>query len=949
MKYSVVRTIRNAVILGIFFGCAFLLLPARSAAQRATPRLTARDYFVGKIVLIPRDVRPASLQQPRLIAQVADHDLITPPSRLLEDASRTEQLRAWTKSFDYAEADGLIVALDALSEATELATWQQRLGVLKEIRAQHPRLPVYGYLAFKPAADAAQRVSQTALALLADGALDFLLITPEGAADAKTTQVSFARLLGEITTRKLADRVAIDDDARGAPVSLLARLLNQRFGFAPRILPVYSSNAGREAQAANGLATLGQFVSAKLRAMDTRELPPTTEGARSVDALLFVHTPGTGAPERQAFAESIAQTIDKGVRVALVDLAAQPQDKEALLAELRRRKLLDKLFSYASSAPGDDATLEAANRALAHATALLVAFKFLRDDYDRVYRIDRAHVRLLFSRYLSDWAYALRVRPALAAWVREKSASDPNWLNDNAARAEGFVADQLQPLAEELFQEQFRRNLHAILLNSGERTRFEVALLQRLQFRLALPSLEAEINQVIHLAKLHSLPPPAEARTDWSIVNERLDERLLRRFYEVEWPTFKTDAELVELNIKLQSGSGAPEAYRITSNRKRGETRRIEITAATAQGAYYGLNRLEQLGLEGQLARDLQLAEAPSLDLRGVREHAAAASWSQQERLATLRLMGRARLNQYFYAPLRDESGRLKELLRAAEDNFVQLVYVLTPPPSADTANALNRRINALTGQGVRHFALSLADASAAGNDAELIKRVHAYLQASPDKPTLLVIPPPFPDAVQQRNYLSELSAAVPSEVLLGITGQPTEAAGREWLTALSRRAVVLDDSAAREAVAIHFAPYRSTALPVEQMAGLLITSPPQPYSAQLLLTTAAEYAWDTRTYQPERAFERALLLLYDERSRAGVRAWAQADLARLFQAQAGASNAGTREQKLAALQTALEAIALTPERGLLRGELAGVLRRARVALTDLPPGQAQEKRPDNN
>jgi hypothetical protein len=352
-------------------------------------------------------------------------------------------------------------------------------------------------------------------------------------------------------------------------------------------LPVYSSNAGRDAQATNGLATIGQFISAKLRAIDCRELPPTNDAARSVDALLFVHTPNTTAQERLAFAEAIAQTIERSVRVALVDLTATKDDKEALLIELRRRKLLDKLFSYASAAPSDDAALEATNRALAHATALLIAFKFMRDDYDRVYRIDRAHVRLLFSRYLSDWAYALRVRPALAAQVQEKSASDANWLNNDPARAERFVIDQLQPLAEELFQEQFRRNLHAILLNSGERTQFEVTLLQRLQLRLTLPTLEAEINQAVHLAQLRSLPPAAEARGDWSLVNERLDERLLRRFYEVDWPVFKTDAEMVELNIKLQAGSGAPEGYRIASTRKRGETRRIEITAATAQGAFY--------------------------------------------------------------------------------------------------------------------------------------------------------------------------------------------------------------------------------------------------------------------------------------------------------------------------------------------------------------------------
>ena len=38
-------------------------------------------------------------------------------------------------------------------------------------------------------------------------------------------------------------------------------------------------------------------------------------------------------------------------------------------------------------------------------------------------------------------------------------------------------------------------------------------------------------------------------------------------------------------------------------------------------------------------------------------------------------------------------------------------------------------------------------------------------------------------------------------------------------------------------------------------------------------LATAADYAWDPRNYNPQQAFDRALNLLYDERSRQGLRA----------------------------------------------------------------------------
>src|SRR6266511_3969496 len=75
-----------------------------SAQRRPILRPAARDYLAGKFVLITRDERPQSLQQPRMLARVADHDLITPPSRVMTDA---DALIEWAKGVDYAGADSV--------------------------------------------------------------------------------------------------------------------------------------------------------------------------------------------------------------------------------------------------------------------------------------------------------------------------------------------------------------------------------------------------------------------------------------------------------------------------------------------------------------------------------------------------------------------------------------------------------------------------------------------------------------------------------------------------------------------------------------------------------------------------------------------------------------------------------------------------------------------------
>ncbi|HMB26498.1 MAG TPA: hypothetical protein VKS99_00275 [Blastocatellia bacterium] len=78
---------RSSTVFALFVSSWLIFGHAPSFAQRRPIlRPAARDYLAGKFVLITRDERPQSLQQPRLLARVADHDLITPPSRVMTDA-----------------------------------------------------------------------------------------------------------------------------------------------------------------------------------------------------------------------------------------------------------------------------------------------------------------------------------------------------------------------------------------------------------------------------------------------------------------------------------------------------------------------------------------------------------------------------------------------------------------------------------------------------------------------------------------------------------------------------------------------------------------------------------------------------------------------------------------------------------------------------------------------
>ncbi len=482
-----------------------ILFPASRFAQRKRPllQIATKNYFAGKIVLIPRDDQFLQL---RLLAQVADQDLVLPPSRLLDPTPQADKLIEWAKSLNLTETNGVILSLETIAATAQEAPVVQ---ALKELRAQQPKLPLYGFVSLDASATSRQ-FCQTGLELVADGTLSFLLIEQVESLSEKPAQIARARLIGEIASRQIEDRVAFDDAPDEAATTLVARLVTRRYNQSPRILAVYSSKMGQISTESRDTIALNQSINAKIKLVGGTLPVQDSETPPAIDILLFIHAAQTTEEQRTAFTKVLVKTIERGGRIAVVDLSRTKAAKEAFLSELRNQKLLDKLAAYASSELAGDAasnstgnlTREAASRALAQAVTLFTSLKSLRNDLDRVFRIDRAQVALIFSRYLQDWAYHLTVRPKLDAYLREQKA-DPNNLSDNpdaaVDRAEKFTFDQLQPIAQQLFDEQFRRNTHAVLLNSGGRAEFRISLLQRLQIRFTTPKASrVEIKQVIH-------------------------------------------------------------------------------------------------------------------------------------------------------------------------------------------------------------------------------------------------------------------------------------------------------------------------------------------------------------------------------------------------------------------------------------------------------------------
>jgi hypothetical protein len=942
----------SALICG--FAALFLLMlfaDEASAQRKPSLRLMRRDYFAGRFVLIPADGKAASYQLSRLIAQVADHDLILPPRAYLirnTPAGGAGDLIAWMKSIDYADADGAIVSLGLPTDGMDAVTLQSRFEAIRGLHREHPRLAIYGFIA--PSPQSSDPISSAALELLNSGVLDYLLISDNG-----LTAPARERILNEITHRQFSDRVLLSPAGTDAESLLVARQLNHRFGLTPRIAPFFSAQQSPVADsliAASGGLKPGASAAA----------------TRSADLLLFVHQPGTDEQKFAAFISELARAVDAGYRVALADVATERTERERLLNAIRSRRLLDRLFAYAASDNSSDGLAVA----LAQASARLITARFLRDDVDRLRRTEQAQIELLLNRWLKAAVCDPVLLPQLDAFVREQLKADPEHLAAATERAEEFISGELRRVASEHFSEQFRNNIHSILLSSGERAEFRVRALQslRLSFPLRRTS-DPEIRARVYLF-LENLIQTEQPQAEWGLKDkDKLDDRLLSRYNTVNWSAFAVGAGVAQLGIVIAGNeAGESESYTIRSRLQR-KIRQIEIITTSARGAFYALTKLEQLGVDGRLAQDFQLTESPAFRLRGLLE--AFDGWSQRDRLDVLRFIGRMRMNRYYYAPQDDpfcyerwhenytgnDLTRFSDLLRAASESFVELVYAFSPGAAitysgeADFA-ALTRRIDALAGLGVRRFALFVNEAPLSQPEDRARFQTPAAAQAFLLSRTLEYLKRAFPNATLtaradgSREYLKELSDATPKEISFLLTNAGLQAGALQ-----SHRLIFQDDFPVNGSGQWRLFPEPDTSLAFsESLTGFAAQPARQAHVAMLPLSVMAEYMWNPRDFNPEVSLTRALNLLYDARSRAAMRVWSNAFregsvFGALFKPSSGEINAPLIEQRLNDLHNALEGIGITRERGLLRGELAALLTRSEKLLAQLKNDPVYEKLPD--
>lgn len=832
----------------------------------------------------------------RQTAALLDHAILSAPLRESFDWLEREAARG---------SEGVIFSWESIASTDPSG----ESFLPTRLRQRHPLLPLVAYTESPPGS--ALRTS--AVRALEQGRIDHLL---------------FVDATGQGAEWERAKTVP---DDRTAVLLLLTRLLLDRFGLAPEILPVYSGRGG---------ASIRGEVSRQIAAMGGRE----SQGNAAPDLLLLVHLPGTTAEEWAAFLANLERTIDRDVRIALLDLSgSETNDAELatgtapsplLLTVLRERKWVDRVAAYAAPPPilaiespssdppqiiaatGSTGIARAIAGGLSQSALFLGSLLFLRDEYERLIRIDRAQAALLLARALAREACGTGLPGNSTSTSREALAEA---LRDNLARQ-----------GEILFREQFWRNVHAIRMTTGERVRFEMRLLQRLQVSLSPIAsqksgrFEIEIRPSIHTAPLRSFAPRSDQSIAvWELTDAKLPPRLARRWADFPWWRIRVDVDQVRLTIRFGGKEWAslpPEGYRIR-NRRRGASRTVELYAATERGAAYGLTRLEEMGHRGDLTKDGDWSEAPELSLRGVLDDVGPA-WSQRVRLDLLAFLGQQRLNFYAWVPDGESTesllDRLPSLLSSAQEHFVHLaVAINSPAMTAVTPSdrlAWESRLQALSRLGVDHLLFVANDPTPLSLESPLAETLAQWSTLAPNATLTIIARSPV------EGEFRALQERFPS-VRLRLAG---ELAGDLALFRLPSSGTALPCLAAPRP----FDRRRSGSLPI---AGVLVWPAfaelelPLPYALRPRLAASAAHAWAPSRLSPKEGLAN-LLTAESERASVALQTWIEAT---------NACDAPV-EATSTALTNALGSLQGSRHWGLLRGELTRALRRANLSTS--PP-----------
>lgn len=297
------------------------------------------------------------------------------------------------------------------------------------------------------------RLNRTAIQLVADGVLDYLVIAQEDAAPVGIHVPEQRALRHQVHEYRVGDRVSIHPGADEVGLVLSARHIGASAQAPPRLAVHYGSESGADAVPLFESQPLRLTIEAQMAAAGARPV-----SAAEADALLFVHTPigeqgnvseaqadETSAALRsqaEGLLDALGAAAAGGQLTGLADLAYCNGAEPELMAAVERRGWMPLPRAFA----GWNTSANTIGTVVGQLCVEAVAGQ---SSYPGAAWASR---RFLACRLVEDYHYQTCVRPQAADFARRVGA-DPFALGAAYEQVNSYVVSALEPLAHRVYSE----------------------------------------------------------------------------------------------------------------------------------------------------------------------------------------------------------------------------------------------------------------------------------------------------------------------------------------------------------------------------------------------------------------------------------------------------------------------------------------------------------------
>jgi len=461
----------------------------------------------------------------------------------------------------------------------------------------------------------------------------------------------------------------------------------------------------------------------------------------------------------------------------------------------------------------------------------------------------------------------------------------------------------------------------------------------------------------------------------------------------------------------------AQEGYLIEANYPRAAVpNRLRITAGTWRGFHNALLRVPDLlaipppSLSSDLIPHPQavrierngisavIVDFPSFPERGVVEGFYGTPWTHQDRVDILRFEGAHGMNVYYYAPKDDlyhrklwrdayppeAQKRLGELARAAQQNFVDFCFAISPGltmtySSERDFEVLTDKLASVGKLGVSCFALFLDDVPQDLQDPQdqaqfktlaqahiyLTNKLYKHLKEQSAANRLVLTPTTYTDEWGNRNYLQELGAGADPGVSIVWTGPKvfspaiTVEQAREWGGYIHRLPLIWDNFPVNDGTrwCRYLGPLTGRDPHLPSVVRGLVSNPMNEARASMIpLQTIADYLWNAAAYDPAQSETHAVVSQYGEDAPRllapflktyGTYSWDDGNFTPLFKERRQPMDVAKMQSQLAEMNSALERLRYQRRLEPLLKEISPAIKRTSERLPEVNADPAFQHLPD--